>query len=137
MHAERKEQALVSLSNDVKTLLRWLSHDMFELAGLSLVVREELFYFIITELRQREFKSHPKVRALRKVLENQQDQLLAFAGVLDQELIEVSIRFEVSLSVVDDMCLLHRKQKTSNAYWVHWNRLHSQLSEKFYSLVRA
>ncbi|MGD1895665.1 MAG: hypothetical protein ACFB16_01790 [Phormidesmis sp.] len=55
MHAERKEQALVSLSNDVKTLLRWLSHDMFELAGLSLVVREELFYFIITALRQREF----------------------------------------------------------------------------------
>ncbi len=137
MHAKRKKQALVSLSRDIKTLLQWLSHDVFEPAGPSLAIREELFDFIVSELRQRECKSYPKIRALRKVLENQQDQLLAFAGVLDHKLIKIANHFKISLSAVRDVCLLYRKQTTSNAYWAHWNRLHSQLSDEFYDLMRA
>lgn len=54
VHAKRLEQELISLTTDIKTLLRWMSHDVLELAGLSLVVRQELFDFIETELQQRE-----------------------------------------------------------------------------------
>ncbi|MEL7224747.1 MAG: hypothetical protein AAGL17_07750, partial [Cyanobacteria bacterium J06576_12] len=36
-----------------------------------------------------------------------------------------------------DVCLLHRKHKTSNAYWQRWNQLHRQLPGKFYEVMKA
>lgn len=38
---------------------------------------------------------------------------------------------------VRDVCLLHRKSNTSNAYWERWNLLHSQLSGKFHGVMTA
>lgn len=73
MHARRKEQTLISLSTDIKTRSRWVTHDVLELAGPPLDVREELFDLIFAELQQRDCKAHSKVRALRKVLQNQRD----------------------------------------------------------------
>ena len=67
----------------------------------------------------------------------QRDQLLAFAGVLDQKLADIAQHFELPLQVVRDVCLLHRKSPTSNAYWERWNQLHSKLSGKLYDVMQA
>ncbi|MGC1307093.1 MAG: hypothetical protein WA885_07680 [Phormidesmis sp.] len=135
--AEHREQALIYLAQDVKTLLGWFSHDVMALAGPPLVVRQELFDFIVSELRQREDERYPAIRKLRKALRNQRGQLLAFAGVVDQKLADIAGAFELSLQAVRDICLLHRKHNTSNAYWERWNQLHSQLSGKFYGVMKA
>ncbi len=42
-HARQKERKLISLARDLKTLRQWLCHDVFELAGPSLEVRQELY----------------------------------------------------------------------------------------------
>ena len=115
--AERREQVLVSIAQDVKTLLGWFSQDMLSLAGPPLTVRQELFDFIVSELKQREDEQYPSIRKLRKALRNQRDQLLAFAGVIDQKLADIAAAFELPLQAVREVCLLHRKHKTSNAYW--------------------
>jgi cell division protein ZapA (FtsZ GTPase activity inhibitor) len=135
--AKRREAGLVARAQDVKTLLQWFSHDVLALAGPDLAERQELFDFIEIELKQRAGKQYPTIRKLRKALHNQRDQLLAFAGVVDQKLAEIAEDFELPLLAVRDVCLLHRKQKTSNAYWERWNQLHSQLSEKFYEVMEA
>ena len=135
--ANRREAGLVARARDVKTLLHWFSHDVLALAGPDLAVRQELFDFIEIELKQRAGKQYPSIRKLRTALHNQRDQLLAFAGVLDQKLAAIATRFELPLAVVRDVCLLHRKPATSNAYWERWNQLHSQLSGKFYEVMRA
>ncbi|MEM9091209.1 MAG: hypothetical protein AAGC93_21010 [Cyanobacteria bacterium P01_F01_bin.53] len=114
--AERQEQALVFLAQDMKTLLCWFSHDVMALAGPPLTVRQELFDFIVSDLKQREDEQYPAIRKLRKALHNQRDQLLAFAGVLDQKLTEIARAFELPLQAVREVCLLHRKHNTSNAY---------------------
>ena len=49
--AEHREQALIVLAQDVKTLLGWFSHDVMALAGPPLAVRQELFDFIVSELQ--------------------------------------------------------------------------------------
>lgn len=36
-----------------------------------------------------------------------------------------------------DVCLLHRKPPTSNAYWERWNQLYSKLASKFYEVMEA
>ncbi|MGB5914467.1 MAG: hypothetical protein WBG63_06360 [Phormidesmis sp.] len=135
--ANRREAGLVARARDVKTLLHWFSHDVLALAGPDLAVRQELFDFIEIELKQRAGKQYPSIRKLRTALHNQRDQLLAFAGVLDQKLAAIATRFELPLAVVRDVCLLHRKPATSNAYWERWNQLHSQLSGKFYEVMKA
>jgi hypothetical protein len=133
--ANKQEQKRLALAADVKTTFGWMSHDIFKLAGSRLSVRQELYDFIVIELAQRE--EHPQILKLRNSLQNQRQELLAFAGVLDQKLEEISTSFDVPLQKVRDVCLLHRKQPTSNAYWECWNQLHSQLSGKFYLLMKA
>ena len=135
--ADQQEQALICLAQDVKTLLCWFSHDVMALAGPPLAVRQELFEFIVSELGQREDERYPAIRKLRKALHNQRDQLLAFAGVLDQKLADIAAAFELPLQAVREVCLLHRKHNTSNAYWERWNQLHSKLSGKFRGVMAA
>jgi hypothetical protein len=135
--ANRREAGLIARARDVKTLLQWFSHDVLALAGPDLTVRQELFDFIVIELQQREGNQYPTIRQLRKALHNQRDQLLAFAGVLDQKLAAIATRFELPLQAVREVCLLHRKSPTSNAYWERWNQLHNKLSNKFYGLMEA
>jgi len=135
--ANRREAGLVARARDVKTLLQWFSHDVLALAGPDLAVRQELFDFIEIELKQRAGKQYPSIRKLRTALHNQRDQLLAFAGVLDQKLAAIAIHFELPLEAVREVCLLHRKPPTSDAYWKRWNQLHSRLSSKFYGLMEA
>ena len=133
----RREVGLLARVEDVRTLLQWFSHDVLMLAGPELSVRQELFDFIATELKQRGGQSYPTIRKLATALHNQRDQLLAFAGVLDQKLADIAQRFELPQQAVRDVCLLHRKLNTSNAYWERWNELHSQLSAKFYEVMQA
>ena len=129
----------------MKTLLSWFSHDVLALAGAPLAVRQELFDFIVSELKQREDERYPAIRKLRKALRNQrvgeaipaEYQLLAFTSVLDPKLAEIARDFKLPLQAVRDVCLLHRKHNTSNAYWERWNQLHSQLSGKFHSVIKA
>ena len=135
--AKRREAGLVARAQDVKILCQWFSLDVLALAGPDLAVRQELFDFIEAELQQREGKQYPTIRKLRKALHNQRDQLLAFAGVLDQKLAAIATSFELPLQAVRDVCLLHRKPNTSNAYWERWTQLHSELSRKFYGVMEA
>lgn len=132
--SQRQEQALLALNEDVKTLLCWFSHDVLALAGTPLAVRQELFDFIVSELKQREDKRYSAIRKLRKALRN---QLLAFVSVLDQKLADVARCFKLPLQAAWEVCLLHRKHKASNTYWKQWNQLHSQLSHKFYEVMKA
>jgi len=89
-HAKRQERKITSLAQDIKTLMQWLSHDVLQLAGPTLIVRLELFDFIKTEIQRREDDKFPMIRKLSKALHNQRDDLLAFSGVLDQKLLEIS-----------------------------------------------
>ena len=56
---------------------------------------------------------------------------------MDQKLEEIAKRLDVPLAKVREVCLLHRKQTSSNAYWEKWNQLHQGLSGKFYFLMEA
>ncbi len=97
VQSNRREAGLIVRARDVKILYQWFSHDVLALAGPDLAVRQELFDFTEAELQPREGNQYPTIRKLRKALHNQRDQLLAFAGVLDQKLTAIAIRFELPL----------------------------------------
>ena len=133
----KAELQALQLVNDVKTLMHWLNHDILALAGPSLEERQELFDFIVEELNQRENQLAHRLRPLRTALKNQRDDLLAFAQVLEQKLLEIAQHFDTPLDLVRAVCLLHRKKPSSCAYWQRWNHLHHLLAGKFHLLMAA
>jgi len=135
--ARQHEVSALSLARDVKTLIGWLNHDVLELAGPALAERQELYDFIVAELQFREAVGGKKVRVLRKALQNQRDDILGFAQVLDEKLADIAQQLKTPLLLVREMCLLFRKQPTSNAYWQAWNQLQQKLSGQFHPLYEA
>ena len=135
--ARQAESTAIALDRDVKTLLQWLNHDVLELAGPALVERQELYDFVVAELRLREGIGGKKVPVLRKALQHQRDDILGFAQVLDAKLDQIAKRLNTPLYWVRQMCLFFRKQPTSTAYWQAWDDLHRKLSWQFHPLYEA
>ena len=135
--ARQHEASVIALDRDIKTLCQWLNHDVLELAGPALAERQELYDFVVAELQIRETIGGRKVRVLRKALQNQRDDILGFAQVLDDKLDGIAQQLKTPLHLVREMCLLFRKQPTSNAYWQAWNQLQQKLSGQFHYLYGA
>ena len=130
--ALRADARMQALARDVRTLCNWLGRDVLALAGPALATRQELFDFVVAEMRRRESEDAPWIRPMRVALENQRDALLAFARVLDDKLSAIAQTQDVDEGLVRQVCLLERKPRTSAAYWQGWNRVRSLLTDKFH-----
>ena len=135
--ARKAETHALKLARDVKTLVGWLERDILALAGLCFEARCELFNFIVTELEHREHLDSARIRPVRIALARQRDNLLGFAKVLDNKLEEIAQRFQVPDYQVRALCLLQRKPKTSQAYWMGRDQLNQQLAWKFHAVWGA
>ena len=125
------------LARDIRLLTQWLSHDVLALAGPILVTRQMLFDFVVEELHRREPADERRIRPVRVALANQRDDLLAFAGVLDEKLAAIAHAHDISALLVREACVLHRLPSTSTAYWQGWNRLRVKLGGKFHAVFDA
>jgi hypothetical protein len=135
--ARQAEVQARQLARDIRTLTQWLSHDILALAGPVLATRQMLFDFVVDELQRRECLEPRRIRPVRVALQNQRDDLLAFAGVLDVKLAGIAQAAGVPDDLVRAACLLHRKPTTSPAYWQGWGRLRSQLGAQFQAVFAA
>ena len=93
--ARQTEKNSVNLAHDIAIIYQWMQQDILTLVGQELKTREELFDFIVEELRQREPLLPHRIAPVRKALENQRDDLLAFVGDIDLKLETVSTEFNV------------------------------------------
>jgi hypothetical protein len=135
--ARHTEARVSCLARDVRTLVQWLRHDVLALAGPDLATRRELFDFIVAELMAREPEDPPRIRPVRVALQSQRDDLLAFAGLLDNKLAAIARAHAVPEPLVREACLLHRLPTTSPTYWQGWNRLRARTGVKFHALFDA
>jgi len=135
--ARQAEAQAHELARDIRTLTQWLRHDVLALAGPVLATRQVLFDFIVAELAAREPEDTRRIRPVRVALQNQRDDLLAFASVLDAKLAAIAQAHTIAEPLVREACLLHRSPSTSPAYWQGWNRLRAQTGGKFHALFAA
>lgn len=96
--ARQNEEKLLKIAKDIKILLYWLRIDILSLAGPDWAERMELINFIIEELKLKEDDAHKGIKKLRIALDNQKEDLLAFAQILDQKLADIAHKFKISLS---------------------------------------
>jgi hypothetical protein len=88
-------------------------------------------------LHQREPEDPSRIATKRRALQNQRNDLLAFAGVLDEKLDAIARATAVPGYLVRTTCLPHRKPETSGGFWQAWNRLHAAMGRKFYGVWTA
>jgi len=84
--ARDSSDAAIALADDVTLLVNWLRHDILALAGPGYVERCALYDFVVAELKSRVPLCPHRLGPICRQLENQRDDLLAFARVLDEEL---------------------------------------------------
>src|ERR1700712_4045399 len=135
--ARQAETKAHRLARDIRTLIQWLSHDVLALAGPALTTRQGLFDFIVEELLHREGGDVRRIRPVRVALQNQRNDLLAFAGVLDAKLATIAQAHAVAEPLVREACVLHRLASTSSAYWQGWNQLRAKTGGEVHALVGA
>ncbi|MDQ1919129.1 hypothetical protein [Massilia pseudoviolaceinigra] len=99
--------------------------------------RIDLFDFIVAEFGRRESDDPRRIRPVRIALQNQRDDLLAFAGVPDDKLSMIARAHQLPENVVRAACVLHRKPRTSPAYWHGWNRLRARMGATFLAVFDA
>jgi hypothetical protein len=135
--ADQAQLKAIDLADSITLLRRWLRHDVFAVSGLSYVDRCMLYDFILAELQARAPLCPKKLAPVCTMLRNRREQLLAFAAQLDQDLVGLAIRFEVSATVVRDLLdwelLDDRQTKRCQKETV----LRRQLRDRFHPLQKA
>jgi len=87
----------------VALLVRWLRDDILSVAGPEYAIRGDLFDFVVAELRAREPACPHRIRPVRTLLENQRDNLLAFAEELDCDLAALAQEWQISVTTTREV----------------------------------
>ena len=135
--ARQEEAQAVSLAADIRLLSDWMNSDILSLAGPSLASRRELYDFVVREWAQREGFCPHRIGPVRRALAGQRDDLLAFAGVLEEEFASLTGQFEVPAALVQQLCQREGRDHNHPAYWQEQGPLRAKLQEKFLPLQQA
>jgi len=131
--AGRATQQAIVLADEVSLLLRWWSQEVMAVAGEDYPTRRMLHEWVVEELRQRE-KHSEWIRPVRVLLENNADELLAFAFELDADLAQLARRFEVSVQVVREALEVQEMDEARATRWQREAELWRQLGGKYAGL---
>ena len=93
------QKKAIALAEDVALLLRWLREDILAVSGPDYAHRCALYDFVVAELRVRERLCPHRLEPARKKLENQRDDLLAFAAQLDRDLAALAAEHQVPVTL--------------------------------------
>lgn len=129
--AKKMEEKFRYLSESIDTLISWIEHDVFNMAGYNPPIRRELFDFIVAEFKKLEKIHRHRIRAIRVKLKNQRDLLLAFSDVLNTKFSHIAKQASLSLETVWRMCELQRCKQGGDHYAIRSLPLQFLLGEKY------
>ncbi|MGH9365105.1 MAG: hypothetical protein ACRD1B_07560, partial [Thermoanaerobaculia bacterium] len=127
--ARAQERSALQLADDMRLLAQWMREDVLSLEGPDAPTRRALFDFIVEEMRAREHLAPHRIRPVRIALENQRDELLAFAEDIDRQFVAIAQHYQVPLKDVREVFELGRFAPVDPIYWQKdtalWKRLGS------------
>lgn len=126
------ERRAVALAEDIRALADWMQNDILSVAGDELATRRELFDFVVEQLAQREDLCPHRIRPVRRSLEHQRDDLLAFVAVNDERFADLAAHLGVPLYLVHAVCELEARDPATAAYWQREARLRKKLPDCFH-----
>jgi len=131
----REEAATAALlRDDISILATWLKRDILSVSGPDMESRQELLNFVIEELLAREWQLPYRIKPVRRLLEKQGQDLLHFAGDLDEKLAHLAKAYKVDLYWVYQVFELQKISTKENHYWEGAAKLHKKLGGCFHDL---
>jgi hypothetical protein len=124
----------VALADDVAVLASWLGQDVLGVAGPPFQQRQELFDFVLGQLKAREPCCEHRIRPVCSSLEKQKAALLAFAQEMDQDISSLASYAQVSEEVVREVVAVQEMPVQSAARWRRDAELHRQLRGRYHGL---
>lgn len=130
------EAQAIALADDVAVLARWLRFDLFAVSGLTYADRVALYEFVVAELQTRAPFCPHRLDPLCTLLNNQRDNLLAFAKQLEIDLTAVAEQCHVSVDHVRAVLDLHTSDPHHAQHWQRDAHLRRQLGSGCFRAVR-
>jgi hypothetical protein len=135
--ARAAAEAAVALCDDVALLLGWLRRDILAVAGPCHAERLALYDFVVDELKSRAPRCPHRLGPICRQLENQRDELLAFARALDAELAEVARQFQIPEYLPRQLLGTLARDRRDSRRWAEESALRGGLRGRFYDVQAA
>jgi hypothetical protein len=132
--ARSAEAKAIALADEVALLARWLRHDILSVAGPEYAIRRDLFDFVVAELRARESACPHRIRPVRTLLENQRDNLLAFAADLDRDLTTLAQEWQISVTTAREVLQVQFLPTWGPNRWGREAALRETLRERYHGV---
>jgi hypothetical protein len=129
--------AAVALADDVALLVNWLRHDILAVAGPSHAERRALYDFVVAELKSRSPLCPHRLGPICRQLENQRDDLLAFALALDQGLARLGQEFQIPGELPRQLLLALARPECDPRRWIELLALQERLGGRFHEIRAA
>jgi len=113
------EEQGFELAQDVRILADWMQNDILSTAGPDLQSRQELYDFVVQQLRERENLYPHRIGPVHRMLENHRDNLLAFVGVLDERFTEIAAKRKTVFVLRMSYCVLRPGREYRGKYGVN------------------
>ena len=135
--ARKADKTAVSLAKDIRILVDWMANDILCLWGPNLSDRQRLYDFVLEQLNKRKSLCPHRLGPVCLMLKNHRDNLLAFAGVLDDKFAEIAARFKVPVFLVHALCELQGLDTNDAFCWQRRGSLQNKLKNKFTAVETA
>jgi transposase-like protein len=132
--AEHELIQALTLADDVAVLARWLQRDVLSVAGPCLAQRQELFDFVLAELKARQPLCPHRLKPVCSALKKQRAELLAFVEDVDRDIGSLAAWARVPEAVVREMVAVQELPISSALRWQREAVLRQQLGERYREL---
>lgn len=129
--AQREADTAVTLADDVALLAGWLRQDVLAVSGPPLAVRRELFAFVVAELARRVTLCPHRLQPVVSQLQTYQEELLAFAEELDQDLGSLGAYLKVPAALLREVLAVQEVPQSSPEHWRRAGQLRGQLGVRY------
>jgi hypothetical protein len=135
--ARAASDELVILADDVALLVDWFRHDILTVAGPSYADRCQLYDFVVAELKARASKCPHRLEPICRALENQRDDLLAFARRLDENLEQLGQELQVPAELARRLLKTLARDERDPRRWSEEAAVRNQLRGRFHAVQLA
>ncbi len=127
----------MALAEDVALLVNWFRHDILTVAGPCYSDRCDLYDFLVAELKARASKCPHRLEPICRALQNQRDDLLAFARRLDQDLEQLGEELQIPAELARCLLKTLSRDERDPRRWAEEAAVRKQLRGRFHAVQLA
>ena len=136
-YARQAEVRAVDLADEIAILLHWMQADILAVVGPDLSTREELYDFVVSQLRERESSAPHRIKPVVTTLENGRDELLAFVQDQEKHLFILAQQFQVAPHLIRTLFQCQAISETDPKRWLQEGELLHILGHRFHPIKQA